>query len=173
MPDDVTRIVVTDATLIINLIIAELSSLLGTIPGFSFVVTEHVVKEVSHPDQASALRSAIKKNWLQVEPITDHAEIASFDEYRKSMGDGEASCLALAVHRGWLLATDDRKRGFRRVAEQKIGRDRLINTPGVFLLAIRAGVLTVEQADTAKEILDANRFKMSFRSFRDILKGET
>ena len=36
-------------------------------------------------------------------------------------------------------------------------------------LWIRSGLLSLEEADSAKEILEANRFKMAFSSFRDVV----
>jgi len=36
-------------------------------------------------------------------------------------------------------------------------------------LAIRQGVLTVEQADEIKTLLEAKRFRMGFASFRDLV----
>jgi hypothetical protein len=44
-----------------------------------------------------------------------------------------------------------------------------LNTPGIFSLAISAGIITVEDADRAKAVLEQHRFIMSFASFRDVL----
>jgi hypothetical protein len=60
---------------------------------------------------------------------------------------------------------------FRREADARLGTGRIINTPGLFLMAIRAGILSVEQADEAKEILERHRFRMRFRSFRELTGG--
>jgi len=40
----------------------------------------------------------------------------------------------------------------------------------VFVLAIRAGLLTTEDADADKRVLEQHRFKMMFASFRDLVK---
>ena len=84
------------------------------------------------------------------------------------MGPGEAACLGLAVMHGWLVASDE-KRVFRREAQSRLGPGRIVNTAGIFLLAIRAGVLTVEEADSVKTELERHRFRMTFTSFRDLL----
>lgn len=44
-----------------------------------------------------------------------------------------------------------------------------MNTAGIFVLAIRAGILSVEDADEDKRALDGRRFRMRFTSFRDVL----
>jgi predicted nucleic acid-binding protein len=84
------------------------------------------------------------------------------------MGQGEAACLALAESRGWLIASDERRR-FRREVFARLGEGRLVTTAGLFVLAIRAGILTVEEADQMKAVLEQRRFRMTFASFRDVL----
>jgi predicted nucleic acid-binding protein len=96
------------------------------------------------------------------------AELALFVELRRSLGMGEAACLALAVHRGALVASDE-KRAFRREAETRLGPGRILNTPGLLLLSIRRGLLTVEEADEIKNTLESKRFRMKFRSFKELL----
>jgi hypothetical protein len=78
--------------------------------------------------------------------------------------------LALAQQRGWRVASDEGG-AFRREAEQRLGPGRLVNTPGLLLSAIRAGVLTVEEADQAKAVLEQHRFRVRFKSFRSLLES--
>ena len=84
------------------------------------------------------------------------------------MGIGEAACLSLAQCRGWLIASDE-KRKFYREAIARLGTGRLLNTAGILLHAIKLGVITIEEADHAKSLLELRKFKMNFGSFRDIL----
>jgi len=95
-------------------------------------------------------------------------ELQTFAELRAGMGLGEAASLALAQHRGLLLASDE-KRVFRREAIRLLGDGRLVTTPDIYVLAIRARIITVEQADAAKRKLQENRFRMGFRSFSEIV----
>jgi hypothetical protein len=44
-----------------------------------------------------------------------------------------------------------------------------MTTPGILLLAIRAGVISLEEADTIKAFLETRRFRMNFTSFKDVL----
>jgi hypothetical protein len=50
-----------------------------------------------------------------------------------------------------------------------LGAARIITTVDIFLLSIRAGLLTVEEADAAKAVLAANRFTVVFGSFAELL----
>jgi hypothetical protein len=66
------------------------------------------------------------------------------------------------------VASDERG-VFRRTATELIGQERVVTTPDLLVLAIRAGLVTVEEADGWKAVLEANRFTMRFSSFREIL----
>ena len=59
------------------------------------------------------------------------------------MGKGESACIAIAEQREWLVASDERGR-FLRIAKERLGEGRILNTPGLFVLGIRAGLLSVE-----------------------------
>ena len=74
----------------------------------------------------------------------------------------------MAEQRGWLVAVDERGR-FLRMARERIGEGRILNTPGILLLAIRAGLLSVDEADGLKARLETERYRMKFDSFRDVL----
>lgn len=164
----VVRVVVTDANILINLIHVQRLELLGALPGYEFVVPDEAVREVTDPAQCEALQAAITSSVLWPVAIDDMATLELFAELRAIMGPGEAACLSLAVQRGWLIASDE-KRVFRREAQARLGPGRILNTAGILLLAIRAGMLTTEQADNAKSELERRRFRMKFASFRDLL----
>lgn len=162
------RIVVTDANVVINLIHVGHLALLASLPGYEFVVPEDVVGEVSDPLQRDALAAAISAGHLRQETITAPVELTRYAQLREVIGKGEAACLALAESRGWLIASDEKGR-FRREVLGGLGGGRLVTTPGLFVLAIRSGVLSVDQADEAKAVLERHRFRMAFKSFRDVL----
>jgi predicted nucleic acid-binding protein len=86
----------------------------------------------------------------------------------KSSGKGEAACLALAESRGWLVASDEKRR-FRREVLALLGSGRLVTTPGLFVLAIRAGGISVQEADEVKAVLERHRFRMGFRSLCEVI----
>ena len=58
---------------------------------------------------------------------------------------------------------------FRNEALVRIGEERLLGTIEIYTTALRAGLLTIEQADADKAILDERRFNMPFETFREIL----
>jgi len=74
----------------------------------------------------------------------------------------------LAETHSWYVASDEKK-AFRREALARLGQGRILTTPGLIVLAIRAGLLTVERADVIKTILETNRFRMAFGSFSEIV----
>lgn len=162
------RVVVTDANIIINLIHAGRLALLGVLQPYEFVVPEDVVYEIAVPSQRDALEAAINGGLLRRETITAQRELTRYTELRQMVGRGEAACLVLAESRRWLIASDEKRR-FRREVLARLGPGRIVTTPGLFVLAIRAGAISVEEADHAKAILERNRFRMGFKSFREVI----
>ena len=51
------------------------------------------------------------------------------------------------------------------MAVQRLGTGRILNTPGLYVLAIRSNLISVEEADKDKSMLETNRFVMRFSSF--------
>jgi predicted nucleic acid-binding protein len=162
------RIVVTDANVLINLIHVKALSLLGSLDGYEFVVVEEVVAEITVAEQVAALTDAIANGWVKRERLEDVQSLTLFAQLSAVMGKGEAASLALAVTRNLDIACDE-KRVFRREAVNRLGEHRILTTPGIFVLAIRAGAITVREADKAKALLAQRRFEMAFASFREVL----
>jgi predicted nucleic acid-binding protein len=143
-------------------------TLLGALPGYEFIVPEDVMSEVSDSVQRDVLEAAMNAGHVRRETITSPAELTRYAQLRQVVGKGEAACLALAESRGWLIASDEKRR-FRREVLAGLGGGKLVTTPGLFVLAIRSGALSVDEADAAKAILERHRFRMAFKSFRDVL----
>ncbi len=158
----------TDTCILINFSILDRLDLLGALADFEFLVLENVVEEVRRPEHQPRLRSALERGHLRRIEIVDVETLSIFAELRRSMGGGEAACLAVAATHGWLIASDEKK-VFLREANNRLGPGRILNTPGLLVLAIRAGLMTVEEADRAKRILEQHRFRMRFSSFKDVL----
>jgi len=109
----------------------------------------------------------LRKVWCVGNRVPTRRSLPS-TKLKLVLGKGEAACLAMAQHRGWVVACDER-RAFLREARRRVGETRLLNTPGLILLAIRQSKMTVEEADEAKKVLETRRFRMKFRSFGDLL----
>lgn len=69
-----------------------------------------------------------------------------------------------------MIASDER-RLFRREVVARLGEERLLTTVSIYVLAIDAGLLTVEEADRDKDVLKRRRFKMGVASFCDLVNG--
>lgn len=169
MEEESCRTVVVDTNILINLLHVDRLDLLGQIPGYVFVVPEDVVKEVKYPDQAQRLEAALARGEARLDAVKSE-EQSVYAELFQTVGKGEAACLAIAKARGWLVATDESGR-VRRLVWEHLGEGRALNTPGLLVLAIRCGALTIEEADQIKATLEGQRFRMNFASFRDVLGG--
>jgi predicted nucleic acid-binding protein len=162
------RVVLTDANVLINFLHLGRLDLLGNLPDYEFLVPDHVVEEISDSVQRGRLDEGVRAGFLSMLSITDLEEIESYARFHRTLGQGESACLAIALRRGHSVASDERG-AFRRTATMAIGQDRILTTPDLLVLAIRAGLATVEEADAWKTVLEANRFRMRFSSFREIL----
>lgn len=163
------RVIVTDSNVLINLLHVHRLDLLGRIPAHEFVVPDHVREELTAPGSRERLDDALRSGILKLELLQDLDAMSVFVDLIRHIGRGEAACIALAAQHGWSIASDEKRR-FRREAVARLGEARLIGTPDVFVLAIRAGCLTLDDADADKRALEQHRFKMMFASFRDLLK---
>ncbi|RMG26459.1 MAG: hypothetical protein D6724_01750 [Armatimonadetes bacterium] len=157
--------------MLINLIHVGRLGLLGALPGYKFVVPPGVEAEVRIPAQAQELAHAVDAGHAERTSFSRTEELEAYAELVHTVGRGEAACLAIAQVRGWYVASDKRRR-FLRLAQERLGPGRVLNTAGIFVLAIRAGALTVEESDRSKRALEERRFKMQFSSFGDVLGTE-
>lgn len=161
------RLVLVDANVLINLALVDRLDLLGSLLDLDFRAPQEVLSEVIR--EKGRVGAALRRGYLKEMLLGEVEELALFVELRRMMGPGEAACLAMAVQRGALVASDE-KRVFRREAEARLGPRRILNTPGLLLLAIRREILTIEEADELKGELEQQRFRMKFESFREILR---
>ena len=166
-PDE-PRSVLVDANALINFIHMGQLDLLEKLKGYRFLVPEHVAAEITREDQAEAVEEAVQCGILEQTVITDMKEIADYAEFHRTLGQGESACLAVALSRGFSVASDE-KGVFRRLVLAKIGQERLLTTPDLILAAIRLRLITVTQADRWKARLEMYRFKMTFQSFSELL----
>lgn len=163
-----TSIVISDSSVFINLCHTGHVGLLGRTDGLRFVVPDEVIAEITKPEHRAVLETAFSQGALAKESISSPEELQIYSDLSQILGSGESACLALAAKRNWLVACDE-KRLFLREARNRLGDGRILNTAGLYVLWIRQGLLTLDEADTAKQILEANRFRLSFKSFRDVI----
>jgi predicted nucleic acid-binding protein len=115
-------------------------------------LSTEVYKEIERGlEEGYAFYSGVKKalhplyegGWLRLTSLGDEKEIELFSSMPGRLHAGEASCLAIAQHRGWLFLTDDK--AARQYAENlKIG---VSGTLGCLILGIERGLWNLRQAN--------------------------
>jgi predicted nucleic acid-binding protein len=164
----ISRLVLVDTNVLLNFALVDRFDLLGALSDLDFRAPAEVMAEILKQPERSRVEASICSGHVGETSLTDVAELVLFSELRQIMGIGEAACLALAVsQRAWIAS--DEKRVFRREAEARLGPGRILNTPGLLLLGIRRGLLTVEEADRLKTVLETKRFRMKFESFGELV----
>jgi predicted nucleic acid-binding protein len=156
-----------DASTLINFLILDRVDLLGSLTEFDFRVPVEVAGEILDETQRKHLDAGLASGSLGEIRLSSPAELATYARLRERLGRGESASLALAHHRGLHVACDDGEA--MRVADELLGPGRVLNTPGLLLLSITEGHLSVEEADAAKALLERNRFTMAFGSFMQLI----
>lgn len=104
--------VVLDTSVLVNFLRIARMDLLRRYP-LDFIVTDHVVSEISghYTDQKRQLRNSLHDGTLQRMTIKSTDELKFFASLiaTRTLGGGECSAIALAVHRDYVLAMDDRR----------------------------------------------------------------
>ena len=149
--------VATDTSLLLNFLRLDRIDILDQLPGFRFLVLNHVVAEVTEPVQAERLARGLAEGQLSEFELTDLDAILDYDNLRQVLGDGEAATIAAAASEGMILGMDEKGRA-RREAEIRLGLGRLLNTPGILVHAVHAGTLTIAQAEQLRLQLAGERF---------------
>jgi predicted nucleic acid-binding protein len=93
--------------------------------------------------------------WLRLTSLGVDEEVALFSSMPAQLHAGEASCLAIAQHRRWLLLTDDK-------AARRQARNRKIvvsGTLGCLILGVDRGLWTLNHANGWLEDLVAAGFR--------------
>jgi hypothetical protein len=113
------RIVVVDACCLLNLhATGRVDGILGTIPA-DFAAATRAMQEAGYLWATSHTRGVADKEPISHESLVSAGllrewdlasedEYATFVDFSRALDDGEARTCALAVHRGGVVATDDR-----------------------------------------------------------------
>lgn len=161
-----TESIVLDATVLINFLQVEKAEQLLSLPGHRFLITNIARGEVSRPAQAAVLRRTLLDGRL--EEVEVSATAVNYGELRERLDDGEASALAFALERGCAVALDDA--AAKKLARRRFPSLKVVDTADLVVRMIHAGLLSIEDADSRKEVwATRHRFKLPFRSFRELL----
>lgn len=159
-----------DASVLINFLRINRMDLLGA-HSRDFVVTDHVAAEISdhYPEQKQWFGEANDRGAVSQTSITIPEELSLFGSLSASgrLGAGECSAIAMAVHRRFVLAIDDRQAAAQaRRTDQAL---RIITTQYLMVSMIGETLLDIEEADRIKDKWAArHRFRLQLDSFRDV-----
>ena len=155
---------VFDATVLSNFALIDHVPLLGLRYRERACTTLMVVEEMQRGLETGylhlhAIEAALAypwaSGWLSVVPLEPVHEQPLYVDLSSSLGAGEASCLAVAVSRRLILATDDL--AARREASRR--GVRLTGTVGILISMVRAGDLQLAQANGLLSQMIAFRFR--------------
>jgi predicted nucleic acid-binding protein len=124
--------------------------------------TPQVVTELER-GIASGHLPACDLEWLEVVQLTSSEE-ARLTHVRLILGDGEASCIAVALGRKGSLFSDDLDA--RRYARRQ--GIRVSGTLGVLSLLVEEGHLTVAEADDCLQGMIAHGYRSPVRSLLNL-----
>ena len=85
-----------------------------------------------------------KEGWIRLTSMVGEEELHFFSRLPSGLHHGEASCLAIAKHRGWMLLSDDRA---ARDEAARLGI-RVSGSVGCLVLAVERSACSLEQANT-------------------------
>lgn len=162
---------VLDASLLISLGKARQLSLLFETRELDLFITPTVLDQLRSDDTRRPVEQAIVAGLISVVHISsdDPAELDAVAEWSESVDEGEAECIALALTRGWLVGLEDR--AAQRAVRRRGGDPAWVSCADLLVLAVRAGRLTLEEADAIFRSLDAypGYAKRGVSSLRDLV----
>ena len=165
-------IIVTDASVLINFLRVDRTDLLAG-HSHAFLATDHVAAEITdrYPAQQQRFAAALASGAISETRVTTPEEIRLFGSMFAAgrLGAGECSAIALAVHRRYILAIDDRLATTQ--ARRADATLRILATQDLVVSMIRQGLLDIAEADRIKqEWATRHRFRLKLASFRDLVE---
>ena len=165
-------IIVTDTSVLINFLRIDRTDLIAG-HSHDFLATDHVAAEISdhYPDQQQRFAEALRAGVISETRATMPEELQLFESLFTTgrLGAGECSAIALAVHRGYILAIDDRLA--IRHARKADASLRILATQDLMVSMIREGLLEVEEPDRIKrDWATRHRFRLRLDSFRELIR---
>jgi predicted nucleic acid-binding protein len=149
-----STVILLDACSLINLYATgRLSEMLSTVPA-RFVVSDIVLRESLYVRRGGIGDDADEREPIELQPILDVRllEVVVSDDDDESMtfidltaliDEGEAMSIALAMHRGWFVMTDDRK-ARRLLLEREIACFSSLELVRHWSIAVRPAPLEVQ-----------------------------
>jgi predicted nucleic acid-binding protein len=162
-------LIVADTSVLLNFLKIGREQLLTQLPE-PVAVTNHVREELTVPAQRERLAALTSTNQIREIILDSLPELQMFARLMKSgrLGSGECSALTHGLLHKSTVALDDS----RAIKEaRKIDASlRILQTQDIVVRLIKAGQLTIQEADAIKqEWAKMHRFALSFSSFQEIL----
>ena len=144
--------VVLDSSVLVNFLRIARMDLLRR-HSLDFIVTDHVVSEITghYTDQKRQLRNSLHDGTLQQMTLQNTDELRLFGSLiaTRTLGGGECSAIALAVHHDYVLAMDDR-RAIKHA--HSINQNlKVITTPNLLQSMIDQKLLNQNEATAIKD----------------------
>jgi predicted nucleic acid-binding protein len=174
MATDGRQFAIIETSVLINFLRIDRLDLLANHPAYRFVVIDYVKWEITtrFHEQVIALENALSSGALvgDIDPrdVTMVELQAYADLQSLNIGDGERGAVAAAFARGYVIAIND-YRAVKKLPEtyKLLHRE---DTTSIMVSLIRAGVLTVDEADAIKADWEAShRFRLKFPTFGDLV----
>jgi predicted nucleic acid-binding protein len=161
--------VVLDTSVLLNFVkIGRLD--LVEVLAVPLLVLDDVRAEVTRPEQLAALDAAIGSGAILGEPVVDPVEVGLFAALSSAgrLGQGECAVLAVALTRGMVAAVQDGPA--QAEARRRDRHVRICTTEDIVVHAIRAGGMTIPEADLLlEEWRLRHRFASRLTTFRGIV----
>lgn len=165
------ELVLLDASVLINFLNVHRLDLLSEHPRFRFIVTNHVIHEITKTEQASTLRAALERGTVIETEVSSIDELTIFGDLVQTsvLGPGECAALAAAIHRRLRVAIDDK--AARSKANTLFGFTNFLGTVDLVVELLKEGTLTISDADAMKRSWEATyRFRLPFTSFAEVVR---
>jgi predicted nucleic acid-binding protein len=166
----------TNTTVVSNFAAVGRLDLLKRVHGYLYVPNQVYEEILDGLEEGDGFYTAIEdqiyplaeKGWMELVSMSDDEEFRIFQSLPRRLHHGEASCLAIARHRGWALLSDDKLA--RRLAKSM--GIMVSGTLGVLTRAVRGQFLTVEEADKLLRDMVARGYRSPFHSLEQLLEDE-
>ncbi len=163
-----------DASVLINFLKIKRIDLLQDCAYF-FHITDHVEKEIHqhYPEQKELLYFGFDQKIFQKTNADTIEELNTFAKMHgeRQLGAGECAAIAIAHHRGYYLAIDD-KQAIKK-ASHLISPHLILRTGTLLLEMIDKQILPIEEAIALREIWERkHRFKLNVHLPSPILHHE-
>lgn len=166
------RRVVLDATVLINFGGVRRMAWLGLFEGTQIIAVREAVDEVRRLPERDEVEHAIESGLIHLHTLRSVPELTLFGAFvGQGLGRGEAATLAAAEAHGWQVGTDDRHA--RSLVLARRGRECLTGTLGLLITLVRAGAVSLDEADRGLRSMVARGYRspvFDLRGFGDLLR---